>query len=347
MFAVLWREDLSPGIVGLSVSYALTITGTLNLLVKAVSDVETNLVSVERCLEYTRTPTEVSFFTFLSPFSLQLLMIIVSITSFLSLSLQAPWHDDTTSLDPKWPTNGSIKLNGYCMSYREELDLVLRDLNVTISGGEKIGIVGRTGAGKSSFTLALFRLVEPVKGVIEIDGCDITKIGLHDLRSRLTIIPQDPVVFAGTIRSNLDPFDRYTDDEIWNAIQLSNLKEFVTAANSGLGYELTENGDNLSVGQKQLICLARALLRKSKVLVLDEATASVDMETDKLIQSAIKGEFSDCTVLTIAHRLNTIMDSDRVMVMDTGKIVEFENPKQLLKNPKSLFSSLARDAGLT
>ena len=210
----------------------------------------------------------------------------------------------------------------------------------------QIGIVGRTGAGKSSLTLSLFRLIEPASGKIVIDSLDVTQIGLHELRSKLTIIPQDPVLFSGTLRSNLDPFGQYTDDQLWMAIEHSHLKDFVKSQENQLEHKVSEGGENLSVGQRQLICLARALLRKTKILVLDEATAAVDVETDSLIQSTIRKEFSDCTIITIAHRLNTIIDSNRVLVLDQGSIAEFDTPDNLLANCESLFYSLAKDAKL-
>ncbi|GLD66488.1 canalicular multispecific organic anion transporter 1, partial [Lates japonicus] len=209
-----------------------------------------------------------------------------------------------------------------------------------------IGIVGRTGAGKSSLTNCLFRIIEAAEGRILIDDIDISTIGLHDLRNRLTIIPQDPVLFSGTLRMNLDPFDKFSDEDIWRVLELSHLKDYVAGLQEGLQHEVAEGGENLSVGQRQLLCLARALLRKSRILILDEATAAVDLETDNLIQNTIRKEFSHCTVLTIAHRLHSIMDSSRVMVLDAGKIVEIDSPSNLLKK-QGHFYAMAKDAGIT
>lgn len=209
----------------------------------------------------------------------------------------------------------------------------------------KVGIVGRTGAGKSSLTLGLFRIIEAAEGQIFIDGVDITQLGLHELRSRITIIPQDPVLFSGSLRMNLDPFDSYSDEEVWRALEYSHLKSFVSSLPNKLSHECSEGGENLSVGQRQLLCLARALLRKTKILVLDEATAAVDMETDNLIQSTIRSQFEDCTVLTIAHRLNTIMDYTRVLVLDKGEMAEFDSPSNLIAQ-RGAFYKMAKDAGL-
>ncbi|XP_058792374.1 multidrug resistance-associated protein 1 isoform X5 [Phymastichus coffea] len=317
LFAVLGKETMNAGLVGLSISYALQITQTLNWLVRMTSDVETNIVAVERIKEYGETPQEAS------------------------------WDIPETDPSKEWPSRGSVEFRDYKVRYREGLDLVLNGLSFNVTGGEKIGIVGRTGAGKSSLTLALFRIIEAAAGKILIDNVEISKLGLHTLRSRLTIIPQDPVLFSGTLRINLDPFKNSSDDDLWRALAHAHLKDFVKSLPNGLEHEVTEGGDNLSVGQRQLICLARALLRKTKVLILDEATAAVDLETDDLIQRTIREEFKECTVLTIAHRLNTILDSDRVIVLDKGSIVEFDAPNILLQKPESFFYSMAKDAGLT
>jgi ABC-type multidrug transport system fused ATPase/permease subunit len=218
-------------------------------------------------------------------------------------------------------------------------------VNIDIVPREKIGIVGRTGAGKSSLILSLFRIIEATSGSIEIDGIDISQIGLRDLRSSLSIIPQDSQVFEGTIRQNLDPLGVHTDDRLWRVLEMSHLKEHVLAMDGGLDATLAEGGTNLSAGQRQLMCLGRALLHKSSILVLDEATASVDVQTDKLVQETIRSAFKDHTIVTIAHRLNTILDSDRVLVLDRGKVAEFDTPHNLLQNPDSLFFSLCKQGG--
>nr|CAD7197173.1 unnamed protein product [Timema douglasi] len=316
IFAVLGRDTMDPGLVGLSISYAMQITQSLNMLVRQTSDIETNIVAVERIKEYAAYKQE------------------------------APWENPSHPVAPDWPQAGHVVFQDYKLRYREGLDLVLRGINVTVEGGEKVGIVGRTGAGKSSLTLALFRIIEAADGSILIDGEDISQLGLHTLRSRLTIIPQDPVLFSGTLRRNLDPFATFSDIDVWQALEHAHLKTFVKSLPAGLNHEVSEGGENLSVGQRQLVCLARALLRKTKLLILDEATAAVDLDTDDLIQTTIRTKFSDCTVLTIAHRLNTIMDMNRVMVLDKGLVIEFNTPEALLQDKTSVFYSMAKDAGL-
>ncbi|XP_010717772.1 multidrug resistance-associated protein 1 isoform X1 [Meleagris gallopavo] len=315
LFAVIARNKLSPGLVGLSVSYSLQITAYLNWLVRMTSDLETNIVAVERVKEYAEMEKE------------------------------AEWSIEEAAPANTWPEEGKVEFRGFGLRYREDLDLVLKNINITINGGEKIGIVGRTGAGKSSLTLGLFRINEAAEGEIIIDGINIAKIGLHDLRFKITIIPQDPILFSGSLRMNLDPFDQHSDEDIWRSLELAHLKNFVSSLPDKLNHECSEGGENLSVGQRQLVCLARALLRKSKILVLDEATAAVDLETDNLIQSTIKSQFEECTVLTIAHRLNTIMDYTRVLVLDRGEVVECDSPDNLLQ-AKGLFYSMAKDSGL-
>lgn len=316
LFAVWNRDTISAGMAGLSIAYSLQITEGLNWLVRSISALETETVSVERIKEYSQIKPE------------------------------AQWTITPQLLPKNWPEFGRVQFNNFQIRYREGLELVLRGISFEINGGEKVGIVGRTGAGKSSLTLALFRIIESAGGSIVIDGQDISNLGLHDLRSRLTIIPQDPVLFSGTLRLNLDPFEQNSDAELWAALEHSHLKSYVEDLTAGLNHEITEGGDNLSVGQRQLVCLSRALLRKTKVLILDEATAAVDLETDDLIQKTIKTKFNNCTILTIAHRLHTIMDSDKVIVLDRGEVSEFASPVELLQNKASVFYSMAKESGL-
>ncbi|XP_045473295.1 multidrug resistance-associated protein 1-like isoform X2 [Harmonia axyridis] len=315
MFSVTVKH-LNAGLLGLSITYALEITETLNYLVRIASEVETNIVSVERIREYAQA------------------------------SQEAPWDNPDVQITPSWPDKGIVEFKRFGVRYRPGLELVLRNVNFKTNQNEKIGIVGRTGAGKSSLTLSLFRILEAAEGEILIDGVNLATLGLQTLRSRITIIPQDAVLFSGTLRMNLDPYNKYTDNEIWQTLQHAHLKSYIQTFPEGLEHLVSEGGENFSMGQKQLICLARALLRKTKVLILDEATAAVDLETDNLIQITIRNEFSECTVLTIAHRLNTILDYDRVIVLNKGTIEEFDSPTSLLKN-KGLFYDMCKDDGIT
>ncbi|XP_063421679.1 multidrug resistance-associated protein 1-like [Mytilus trossulus] len=315
LFAVL-TPNVEGGVVGLSISYALQITGALNMFVRTSSDLESNVVSVERTKEYAEVERE------------------------------AEWINPNKRPPSDWPVSGECKFENYQTRYRAGLDLVIRGITCNIAGGQKVGIVGRTGAGKSSLAMALFRLIESAEGKIIIDGECIAEMGLHDLRQKLTILPQDPVLFSGSLRMNLDPIEEYSDEQLWKSLEHAHLKNYVEGLADKLDYECGEGGQNLSVGQRQLVCLGRSLLHKTKILILDEATAAVDMETDELIQKTIRSEFKDCTILTIAHRLNTILDYDKVMVLDQGKIAEFDGPNELLEDKNSIFHGMAKAANI-
>ncbi|XP_054648190.1 ATP-binding cassette sub-family C member 5 isoform X2 [Dunckerocampus dactyliophorus] len=313
LLIVFMHQHIPPAYAGLAISYAVQLTGLFQFTVRLLTETEARFTSVERINHYIKT--------------------LESEASCKSLS-------DAPALS--WPQQGKITFNNVDMRYRENLPLVLKGLSFTIQPEETIGIVGRTGSGKSSLGLALFRLVELAKGSIIIDGVDIAQIGLDDLRSKLAIIPQEPVLFIGTVRTNLDPWDQYSDSQIWEALEKTHIKDMVSQLPHSLYSEVTENGENFSVGERQLLCVARALLRNSKILVLDEATAAIDTETDSLIQETIRCEFGSCTRLIIAHRLNTVMSCSKVMVMDNGQVLEFDNPAALLSVEDSRFRAMVK-----
>ncbi|PIA26392.1 hypothetical protein AQUCO_09400033v1 [Aquilegia coerulea] len=227
--------------------------------------------------------------------------------------------------------------------YAPHLPLILRGVTCTFSGGMKIGIVGRTGSGKSTLIQTFFRIVEATAGQILIDDIDISVIGLHDLRSRLSIIPQEPTMFEGTMRSNLDPLEEYKDELIWEALDKCQLGDEVRRKKEKLDSLVTENGENWSTGQRQLVCLGRVLLKRSKILVLDEATSSVDTATDNLMQKTLRQHFSESTVITIAHRITSVLDSDKVLYLDNGQVVEYDSPNKLLENKSSSFAKLVAE----
>ncbi|KAJ3331898.1 hypothetical protein HDU76_001930 [Blyttiomyces sp. JEL0837] len=319
LYAAAERFSINPSQIGLALSYLLQTTALLNMCIFMAAEAEVELNAIERLVEYTTLPIEEEP----SP-------------------LQPPPQEP-----PKlWPSNGSISFNNVEMRYNAGLPLVLKGITFQITGGQKIGVVGRTGSGKSSLMQALFRMVTIEGGSIVIDGVDISKIPLKALRSRLAIIPQDPVLFSGSIRDNLDPLELHEDQEIWGVLERCSLKEVVSGLEGKLEAELVENGENISVGQRQLMCLARAVLQKPKIIVLDECTASVDMETDAIIQNTIRTEFADATTLTIAHRLNTIITSDKILYLSNGVTEEFDSPYNLLvENPESNFAKLVGEAG--
>ncbi|KAK2749837.1 hypothetical protein FQN57_005251 [Myotisia sp. PD_48] len=309
-------SGLRGGMVGLAMSYALMITQSLNWIVRQTVEVETNIVSVERVLEYASLPSEAPDVVFKNRPTIG------------------------------WPSQGGVTFNNYSTRYRPGLDLVLKNISLDIKPREKIGVVGRTGAGKSSLTLALFRIIEAAEGNISIDGLDVSKIGLLDLRGRLAIIPQDAALFEGTIRDNLDPRHVHDDTELWSVLEHARLRDYVSGLPGQLDSQIHEAGSNLSQGQKQLISLARALLTPSNILVLDEATAAVDVETDALLQQMLRTPiFKNRTIITIAHRINTILDSDRIVVLDRGTVAEFDTPAELIKQ-QGQFYDLVKEAGL-
>jgi len=301
---------VQAGLAGLTLSYSLSLTDFLNYLIRVFTQLETQMVNVERLFEYSRLPAE------------------------------EPTDKKKQAVTDSWPTNGAIRFRGVVMAYRVDLAPVLKGLELDIAGGEKLGIVGRTGAGKSSILVALFRLCELSDGAITIDGIDISTISLEALRSRLAIIPQDPVLFSGTLRSNLDPFNEHSDDAVWQVLEECSMASTVREYPQGLARPIDELGSNLSMGQRQLVCMGRALLKRSRVLVLDEATASVDMETDGFIQRTLQENLSSVTVLTIAHRLNTIMHCNRVAVISGGNVAEVGPPLELRETPGSMLADL-------
>ncbi|XP_046465704.1 ATP-binding cassette sub-family C member 5-like isoform X6 [Neodiprion pinetum] len=309
------QGELPPALAGLALSYAAHISGVFQYTIRLASETEVKFISVERINHYLRT--------------------LVGEGNISQRILQPP---------SGWPVAASIKFQNVSMAYGEEAPIILKNVSFNVDAGEKIGIVGRTGSGKSSLTAALFRLVELTEGKIEIDNVNISEINLGQLRTKLSIIPQDPILFNGSIRSNLDPFKRYTDSEIWLALEKTKLKNRVQSINGHLDASVGYGGDNLSVGERQLLCLSRALLRESKILVMDEATAAVDPETEIAVQTTIQQEFSFCTILIIAHRLQTVLLLDRVLVMNSGKILEFDKPYNLLKDPNSEFSKMIAGA---
>ncbi|KAJ1719079.1 hypothetical protein LPJ53_006091, partial [Coemansia erecta] len=313
-------DHFSSGLAGFTLIYAVQLLSESASAIRKYSSLENSINSVERAHQY------------------------------MSIAQEAPAKTSAdiyqTLQSKSWPQSGDLVVKDLVAGYTADR-AVLHGISFHVRHGEKIGIVGRTGAGKSTISLALLRIVEPISGCIELDGMDITSVGLEDLRKNITTIPQDPALFNGTVRFNLDPFGDYTDMELLDVLRRTLLlKPGPTAAFSSLDDEITSHGQNLSLGQRQLVALARALVRKSRLVVMDEATASVDFETDKEMQRTIRGpEFADSTILCIAHRLRTVIDYDRVLVLDNGHIVEFDTPANLLQDTDSVFRQMCVDSG--
>ncbi|XP_072524361.1 ATP-binding cassette sub-family C member 5 isoform X2 [Salminus brasiliensis] len=319
LLIVFMHGHIPPAYAGLAISYAVQLTGLFQFTVRLLSETEARFTSVERINHYIK-----------------------------NLETEAPRQVSGPSTPaPDWPQQGSISFQNVEMRYRAELPLVLKNLTFSILPDETVGIVGRTGSGKSSLGVALFRLVELSGGSIIIDGVNIAHVGLEALRSKLSVIPQEPVLFIGTVRSNMDPWGQFTDAQIWEALEKTHIKDMVSQLPHSLQSEVTENGENFSVGERQLLCVARALLRHSKILLLDEATAAIDTETDRLLQETIRSSFKGCTTLVIAHRLNTVLSCDRVLVLDQGQVLEFDSPSNLLANENSRFFAMMEAANRT
>lgn len=241
-----------------------------------------------------------------------------------------------------WPKEGAIEFKNYSLKYRPDTEIVLNEISFKINSKEKIGVVGRTGAGKSTICIALCRIVEAHSGSILIDGQDISKLGLSDMRDKITIIPQDPTLFDGTLRFNLDPESKFSDDYIMDLAKQASLEKLIKRDEKGLDQMIEEHGQNLSSGEKQLLCICRAILKQNKVVLMDEATANIDIKTEEIIQKLIQEQFKESTVITIAHRLNTIINSDKVLVLERGKVKEFDCPKRLLEDQNSVFYSYVK-----
>ncbi|CAL5195605.1 unnamed protein product [Lathyrus oleraceus] len=303
---------VSPGLVGLSLSYAFTLTGAQIFWTRWFSNLSNYIISVERIKQFIHIPAE------------------------------PPANVEDNQPPSSWPSKGKIVIQGLEVRYRPNTPLVLKGISCTFKEGSMVGVVGRTGSGKSTLINALFRLVEPSRGDILIDGINICSMGLKDLRTRLSIIPQEPTLFKGSIRTNLDPLDMYSDDEIWKAVEKCQLKETISKLPNLLDSSVNDEGGNWSLGQRQLFCLGRVLLKRNRILVLDEATASIDSATDVILQRVIRQEFAECTVITVAHRVPTVIDSDMVMVLSYGKVVEYDEPSNLMDTDSS-FSKLVAE----
>jgi ATP-binding cassette subfamily C (CFTR/MRP) protein 4 len=312
------RDSLTPGLVGLLLAYVSQLLGLNQWAVRQSTEVENLMVAVERIIEYTRLPAEPAA------------------------------HTDVTPPEG-WPQKGEVQITDLSLTYPVTNQKVLDGITVAIEPGSKVGIVGRTGAGKSSLLSALFRLVEPdPKDCVVIDGIPTSSLGLADLRTSIGIIPQEPFLFKGTLRFNIDPFNRFADDKIWQALEVVELKDKVARLPGKLDSAVMDQGGNWSVGERQLICVARAVLKNTRLIVMDEATANIDLHTDRLIQSAIRsttGLFASSTVLCIAHRLMTVTDFDKIMVLDAGRVVEFGTPFELLQKPDGWFKSMVHETG--
>ena len=313
---IIFKDKFSASAVAIIYTYCDKMKGNLIRGLHTLTWYENSMIGYERCVEYTKCPSEAPLKNIL---------------------------DDSLS---NWPNKGKIEFLNFSVKYRPDTEIVLKNLSFVIQGNEKVGIVGRTGSGKSTITLCLFRILEATEGRIMIDDVDISTIGLDKLRKNLTIIPQDPALIEGSLRYNIDPLDKYSDTDIVKVMEKIGFDYIVKRSNEGLYQEIAEGGSNLSVGEKQLICITRAILRKSKIIIMDEATASIDYKTEEMIQKAITELLNDSTFITIAHRIKTIINYDRIITLDNGQIVDFDTPKNLLNRKDSLFYELYSKSAL-
>ena len=307
IMTLMHKNKFTPKIIGIILTYSLILQEDMIEFLSSFSNFENTMTKLERCLSYTNLISE-------RPNSL---------TSDLSLR--------------DWPSKGEIIFQNFNVKYRNDTELVLKNINFQIKPGEHLGIVGRTGSGKSTIALCLFRILEAFSGHIYIDGVDISKVGLDKLRGSITIIPQDSTLMNGTLRYNIDPIKAFSDKEIIQVMKKIGFDYIINQHNLGLDQNISENGSNLSIGEKQLICITRAILRKSKIIVLDEATASIDYKTEEIIQKALNELLNDSTMICIAHRIKTVMNANKILVLENGEIAEFDTPKNLLENKNSLF----------
>jgi len=306
-------DTVSAGMVALLIIYVIQINEDIAFLFLCFSYFEFQLVSLERCKKFAEIVGEAP--------------------------AETKDPENVENLTSNWPARGSIEFKNYFVKYRPNLPHVIDNLSVSINSGEKVGIVGRTGSGKSTFFLSLLRIIEPTHGSILIDGVDISQVGLDDLRNKITVIPQDPMLFKGTLRENMDLLNQYTDQQLWESLEKVCLKEKFEGEN-GLDAAIKDGGENLSAGEKQLLCIGRAILANSRIVLIDEATSNIDPKTEQTILDTIHNCFQDCTVITVAHRLKTIINSDKIMVMGQGQLLEFDKPDNLIKDEKTAFHKL-------
>ena len=310
LFSLIFKDKFSASEIGLILTYYETIHGSIFRGLHTLKFFQNSMVDFERCMHFTECPKE------------------------------SPKENDYSNSLGSWPSKGKIQFVNFSVKYREDTEIVLKNLNFLINPNEKIGVVGRTGSGKSTVTLCLFRILEATSGKILIDDIDISKIGLNKLRRNLTIIPQDPSLMEGTLRYNIDPLNLSSNENILKVMKSIGFDYIVDRDPEGLLQEISEGGSNLSVGEKQLICITRAILRKSRIIIMDEATASIDYKTEEIIQKAINEILNESTVITIAHRIKTILNYDKILALDNGEIVDFDTPKNLLEKKKGVFYEL-------